>query len=221
MDRLPFSPYDFFGYLASGLLLVVGMDLIFGFPPVLGRNFTVVESAILLLVVYVAGQMIATPAKAFLEDLLVARILRRPNINLLERKKPWLRGLIFPGYYQPLSEQAQKRVLTRAESEGIEGIGEDLFLHVRYNPQVLENVKLMDRMNGFLNQYGLHRNLSFTALLLGAALLLKFKLTSEVNPELAKYAAASLGAGVLLFYRYLKFFRQYSYELFNTYGRAE
>ena len=221
MDRFPFSAYDFFGYLASGLLLVAGMDLMFGFPAVIGRNFTVVESAILLLVAYVTGQMVATPAKTFLEDLLVARILRRPNINLLKKKKPCLRGLIFPGYCQPLPEQARTRVLARVESEGIKGIGEDLFLHVRYNPWVLENVKLMDRMNGFLNQYGFHRNLSFTALLLGVALLLKFKLTSEVNPELVKYAIASFGAGVLLFYRYLKFFRQYSYEMFNTYGRAE
>lgn len=197
------------------------MDLIFGFPPVLGRNFTVVESAILLLVVYVAGQMVATPAKAFLEDLVVARLLRRPNINLLEKKRPCLRGLIFPGYYQPLPEQAQRRVLARAESEGIKGIGEDLFLHVRYSPQVLGNAKLIDRMNGFLNQYGFHRNLSFTALLLGIALLLKFKVSSGVNPELAKHGAVSLAAGVLLFYRYLKFFRQYSYEMFNTYGRAD
>lgn len=221
MDRLPFSAYDFFGYLASGLILVAGMDLMLGFPAVLGRDFTVVESAILLLVVYVTGQIIATPAKALLEDLLVGRILRRPNINLLEKKKPCLRGLMFPGYYRPLPEQARERVLVRAESEGVKGIGEDLFLHVRYNPEVLDNVKLMDRMNNFLNQYGFHRNLSFSALIIGAALLLKLKLASDVNPELAKYATASLGAGVLLFYRYLKFFRQYSYEMFNTYGRAK
>lgn len=221
MDRLPFSPYDFFGYLASGLLVVAGMDLTFGFPAVLGRDFTMVESAILLLVVYVTGQIIATPAKALLEDLLVARILRRPNINLLEKKKPCLRGLIFPGYYQPLPEQARKRVLARAESEGIKGIGEDLFLHVRYNPQVLENVKLMDRMNSFLNQYGFHRNLSFSALIVGVTLILKLKLGLDVSPELGMYATVSLVGGVLLFYRYLKFFRQYSYEMFNTYGRGK
>lgn len=221
MDRVPFSPYDFFGYLASGLLVVAGMDLTFGFPAVLGHDFTMLESAILLLVVYVTGQIIATPAKALLEDLLVARILRRPNINLLEQTKPCLRALIFPGYYQSLPEQALQRVLTRAESEGLKGIGEDLFLHVRYNPQVLENVKLMDRMNSFLNQYGFHRNLSFSALMVGAALVLKLILSSEVNPDLVKYATASLVAGVLLFYRYLKFFRQYSYEMFNTYGRGK
>jgi hypothetical protein len=188
---------------------------------VLGRGFTLVESAILLLVVYVTGQIIATPAKALLENLLVAKVLKRPNINLLEDSKPSLRGLLFRGYYQPLPEQARNRVLARAESEGIKGIGEDLFLHVRYNPQVLENVKLMDRMNSFLNQYGFHRNLSFSAFVVGAALILKANLSSEVSLELSKYAIGSLVAGVLLFYRYLKFFRQYSYEMFNTYGRAK
>ena len=86
MDRIPFTAYDFFGYLASGLFFLAGMDLIFGFPTLLGRNFTVVESAILFLSMYVTGQIVATPARAVLEDLLVAKILRRPNVNLLREK---------------------------------------------------------------------------------------------------------------------------------------
>ena len=38
--------------------------------------------------------------------------------------------------------------------------------------------------------------------------------------ELIKYGIVALVAGVLLVYRYLKFFRQYSYEMFNTYARG-
>jgi len=33
-----------------------------------------------------------------------------------------------------------------------------------------------------------------------------------------KYDATDAVGGVLLLYRYLKFFRQYSYELFNTFA---
>ena len=40
MDRIPLAPYDFFGYLGSGLALLAGMQLAFGFPPVLGRNLS-------------------------------------------------------------------------------------------------------------------------------------------------------------------------------------
>ena len=38
MNRIPFATYDFFGYLASGLLLIIGMDLALGFPRVRARS---------------------------------------------------------------------------------------------------------------------------------------------------------------------------------------
>jgi hypothetical protein len=57
----------------------------------------IIESALLLLAVYVAGQMVATPAKALLEDVLVGRILGRPTANLLREKTTWTRFL-FPGF---------------------------------------------------------------------------------------------------------------------------
>jgi hypothetical protein len=99
--------------------------------------------------------------------------------------------------------------------------GEDLFLHIRYSPEILQNTSLMTRLNNFLNQYGFHRNVSFSCLLVAAALVLKSRLSVAPDPELVKYGILALTAGVILFYRYLKFFRQYSYEMFNTYGRAK
>src|ERR1700681_2539083 len=108
MDRIPFDPYDFFGYLASGLLLVVGMDLVFGFPHILGQDLKAVETTLLLLAVYIAGQMIATPAKALVEDGIVDKILGRPNVNLCRQKRPWLRWLLFPGFYKPLPTQIRE-----------------------------------------------------------------------------------------------------------------
>jgi hypothetical protein len=221
MNRIPFDPYDFFGYLASGLLILVGMDVILGFPHVLGQDLKVVEGAVLLMAIYVTGQIIATPAKAILEDGLIDKILGRPNVNLFREKKPCLRGLIFPGYYAPLPEQTRKKILGKAENEGIMGTGEDLFLHARYNPTILQDQKLMEKLNSFLNKYGFNRNLSFSALIVGIAFLVKIKFSSQPGTELLKYSVTALAAAVLLLYRYLKFFRQYSYELFNTYARSK
>jgi len=221
MDRIPFDAYDFFGYLASGLLVIVGMDLVLGFPPVLGKGFGAIEGAILVMAIYVVGQVIATPAKALLEDGLIGRLLGRPSVNLFRDKKPRLIGLIFPGYFLPLPEQTRRKILQKAQTEGITGTGEDLFLAVRYNPAVLQDQKLMDKLNSFLNKYGFNRNLSFAALVVGIALLGKFRFSHQANPDLIKYAIADLIAAVLLLYRYLKFFRQYSYEMFNAYGRAK
>jgi hypothetical protein len=220
MTRIPFATYDFFGYLASGFLLVIGMDVALGFPRVLGQNLTPVEIVALLLGVYVAGQLIATPSKAVLEDGLVEKILGRPNVNLFREKRPVIRGLLFPGFYKPLPSAVRERVLSRAGGEGIADPGEALFLHVRYSPEVRADEKLLGRLDTFLNLYGFARNLSFTSLAVGAGLAIRTAWPGG-SPAHRHYAATAIIVGVLLFYRYLKFFRQYSYELFNTYARSK
>src|SRR5437899_1980137 len=154
MNRIPFNPYDFFGYLASGLTLIVGMNLTLGFPQILGKDFKIVEGALLILVVYVAGQLVASPSKALLEDGLIEKVLRRPSVNLFSECRPLVRGFLFPGFYKPLPRQRQEKILTRARSEGVEGLGEDLFLHVRFHPDIRADETLMVRLNSFLNIYG-------------------------------------------------------------------
>jgi hypothetical protein len=217
-DRLqmPFDAYDFFGYLASGLLVIVGMEATLGFPQVLGRDFKAVDYAILALATYVAGQIIATPAKAFLEDIVVDKLLGRPSVNLLRDKGPTMARLIFPGFYKPLPDNRRKRIREKVNAEGGTATGEALFLHIRYSPAVRGNEALLTRLNSFLNKYGFARNLAFTSLVLSVALFLRAAIYP--NPPLLKYAIVAAVSGIALFYRYLKFFRQYSYELFNTYA---
>ncbi len=127
------------------------MDAVFGFPKILGREPGVIESIALLIAVYVGGQLVATPAKALLEDGLVEKILKRPSVNLFREQKPRIRGLMFPGFYAPLPSETRKRILNKAKTVGINTTGEDLFLHVRFEPATLENAKLMERLSSFLN----------------------------------------------------------------------
>ena len=217
MHRLPLHPYDFFGYLGSGLLVVVGMQFILGFPNVIGHDFQFVDGAILFLGVYVAGQMMATPAKAVLEDIITGKILGRPHTVLFGDEKPRIRGFLFPGYYENLPEAVRKAVLSKSASGGKQLEGESLFLHVRFAPSTRDDEQLISRLSGFLNQYGFNRNLAFTSIVIGSAFVLKSY--ASADPLLLEYGLTALIAGVVLFYRYLKFFRQYSYELFNTFAR--
>ena len=221
VSRIPFDPYDFFGYLASGLVVIAGMDLVLGFPNILRRDFKIIDGILLLIAVYVMGQIVASLAKAVIEDGLVGRMLRRPGVNLFETKKPRIRGFFFPGYYKPFPEQTRQIILSKAESEGVKGADEDLFLHVRYSPVVLQDQKLMDKLNSFINKYGFNRNLGFAAFIVGIALLIKAKFFASSDPEQLKYGITALVVAIFLLYRYLKFFRQYSYEMFNAYGRAK
>jgi hypothetical protein len=218
---IPFDPYDFFGYLGSGLTVVLGMELVLGFPAILGRDLKAVELAGLVVAVYVAGQLVATPAKAVLEDGLVAGVLGRPNVNLFLKRRPPLRGrVLFRGFYTPVSATTRERVLERARAEGVDKTGEDLFEHVRFSPDVRNDEKLEARLNSFLNRYGFARNLAFASLTVGLALFVRAQWAAP-DPALMKYAVVALVAGIALVYRYLKFFRQYSYELFNTWARGQ
>ena len=219
MLQLPFDTYDFFGYIASGVLVVAGMDLVLGFPDVLGRDLKALDLVLLILAVYIAGQLVATPAKAVLEDGIVEKLLGRPNVNLFRERRPRLRWTLFPGFYKPLPPEIRKRVHVRANREDAADSGEALFLHVRYHPQIAGDEKLMTRLTSFLDKYGFARNLAFTNIVVGIALLSKEGLFGgAADPPLARYGWTGVVVGVLLFYRYLKFFRQYSYEMFNTYA---
>lgn len=221
LDKVPFDVYDFFGYLASGLVVLLGMEFVFGFPPILGENLTVVETAAVLLGAYVAGQCVAAPAKLLLEDGLVDKFLGRPSVNLFRDNRPVLGKVLAPGYYQQLPPKRRERVLERATGDGVDGTGEELFLHVRYSPEVRENATVMGRLDGFLAKYGFARNLAFTTLVVGTAMLVDSLLTRGPDPELTRYGVTAVAVGVLFVNRYLKFFRQYSYEMFNTYAKGK
>lgn len=215
MDRLPLAPYDFFGYLASGFLFAGACQLAFGFPKVLGQQINAIDGLFLLLTVYIMGHVLAMPAKAVLEDFLVDKILQRPTVNLFRGKRPSMRGLIFPGYYKPLPPDARSKIVERLKNEGIHGFGEDTFQRVRFSHEITSDEKILSRLDGFRNQYGLTRNLSFTLLIVGSMMLTRNHYAP--SPELASYGVTAYVVSALLLYRYLKFFRQYSYEMFNHY----
>jgi hypothetical protein len=77
----------------------------------------------------------------------------------------------------------------------------------------------MKRLDSFRNQYGFSRNLGFASIVVGIAIL--FRWWSNHDPNLLKYGTTSVVAGLLLLYRFLKFFRQYTYELFNSYAAGQ
>lgn len=216
MDKIPFDPYDFFGYLATGLAVILGMQLTLGFPQVIGRDLNALELAMVLLATYVAGQLMATPATAVLEDFVVDKILQRPSINLFAQHTTWWRTVAFPGFYKPLPNTIRDKIFNKVHKQHAAATGETLFLLVRYSPQAREDERLLSKLDSFLNKYGFARNLAFTSFVLGLALFVKIRVAWD--PELFKYAITAMIVSVLLFYRYLKVFRQYSFEMFNAYG---
>lgn len=217
MKDLPFDPYDFFGYIASGVVVVATAQLIFGFPKVFAAELKPFDIAVTILAVYIAGQMIAGPARAVFEDVVIRRVLDTPTKNLRNTKRPNVYGWLFPAYYSPLPEAIRTKLTAKIKALNLASHEpEDIFLAIRFAPDVLANERLLARLDSFRDQYGFNRNVSFSLLLAG----LCFLVAGHCRPaaQLTYYAITALVTSLLLFYRYLKFFRQYSYELLNTYA---
>lgn len=178
-------------------------------------------SVLLVVVAYLTGQVIANVSGFLIESKLVAEGLGRPTVHLLGADEKKLAAL-FPGYYRPLPAVTQQRVLTRAQAEaGITSVDEGLFFHchalVKRQPVALE------RLNTFLNLYGFCRNVCMALLIVAPALVLGIVLgtadTGQIGP--GWWATAAFVAAVGMFYRYLKFFRQYGVELFTTFAELD
>lgn len=219
MNQLPFSVYDFFGYLAAGAVVLAGFvasflgDRSFQSSPTLPVGF------LLVIVVYGLGQIIANLAGDLIERRLVRERLGTPTDILLgfsDSEPSWSR--FFPGYFKALSTGVQAQV--RARAEGRER--DDLFFHC--HARMKSDAVVQGRLDTFLNLYGFCRNTALASLIAAAFLALGIVLGTAETGSVAGpgwwLALATLGA-VGLFFRYLKFYRQYALELFTSYAETE
>ncbi len=224
MSRIPFSLYDFFGYLAAGFILLAATDYAFDAGWLLRDPLTLVSSTFWVVSAYILGHIVANLAGHLIEHGVVRHGLGAPDDILLQdpRRQGWRR--LFPGYFTPLPPETRSRVLKRARQRAdLAGPGRALFFHchtiVRRDPVV------RDQLASFLNLYGFCRN-SCLALLFGAVVLLSAIVTdawrSGDTGHHADWAAVSgFIAATGMFYRYLKFFRDYTSEVYRSYAELE
>lgn len=214
MGKIPFSVYDFFAYLASGSIVIAAVDYIYaiGLP---NKDLGIVDGAILIVCAYVSGQIVAHFSSLTFEQWFIGRCLGKPFSTLLgqhSRTTAW--RWLFPGYYKPLPTETQGRVRNKAAALKCPVEPDGLFLHA-YSV-ITANEKFQFRLDEFRNQYGFARNMSFALIVSGLALLIA-RYYGDAHIPLRSVAFATF-AGVSMFYRYLKFFRQYSFELLLRYA---
>jgi len=215
MDRIPFSAYDFFGYLASGFLLIATVDFGFDLHWLFVNDPGIVLGLFWVSAAYVVGQILANPSAWLLERKIVGKILGKPNVNLFHDRPDKWRAKLFPGYFTPFPAATRSQILERAEKEAsIEEAGEELFFHAF--GQVKRDEWTMPRLNNFLNLYGFCRNISFSALV-GAVVVVAGACWSN-DPTKLVWLPIALLVSVGMLYRYLKFFRHYSVEVFISYS---
>ncbi len=218
MDKIPFSVYDFFGYLsAGGVILFAAVFAIQGFDA-FDADLTAAQVLMLVIAAYVVGYVIAAVSSFLLERRLTRRFIGTPTELLFKDKRPKGWRKILGAYHSPLPEATRKLVLTKAsDAVGIDKPGEALFFHCFAT--VRHDAYPRERLASFLNLYGFARNVSMAALSAAAILAGSVFINDQVDtPELWIGAGAAFLVGIVMYFRYLKFYRQYSVELYVTYS---
>ena len=213
MTKIPFTVYDIFAYVFSGGVVVTAIDYVFGYQWILNVEKSAFLAIFLIFLAYVSGHLVAHFSSFFLEIILVDKILKRPSRILMGENPPKILRLIFPGYYKPLPEATQQRTLSQAKSREFKGTGEALFLHAY--AIVTKNKDSQNRLEEFRNLYGFARNMAFSFFVTAILLLIAIFTNKQIS---INWALVCIGIGLGMLYRYLKFFRQFSYHLLITYA---
>ena len=202
-----FSAYDFFAYLAAGFVVIAAVDYAFCYGWIVGQNLKFSDGILVVVVAYLLGHIVALFSSIIFERGFVYKVLKSPEVHLLSPvKKRWWNRL-FPRHFAPFPDETIVRVKRKAQENGIETVGRGLFLHCHTRAKTCQ--KTAERLSTILNQYGFCRNLSLALLVAAVALAIV---------KHWEFSAAALLAAIAMLYRYLKFFRHYTREVYLTYS---
>lgn len=208
MNKLPFSAYDFFGYLISGTIILVMFDNLIDQDLLKDGDLTAPQFAFWTMVAYACGHILATPAQVLIERLVTRRLLGHPTAIILGIKKGPIKKLIFPGYFQQLPDSTCTRILSKLPQDLIKSSPEAIF-YAAFSVSKTQS-DTFTRMNSFLNMYGFSRNLSFASFLV--LIVLSAVDLFQIRNIDSSYLIAACVSSLGLFYRYLKFYRLYTHE---------
>lgn len=219
MEKIPFTTYDFWAYLSAGFLLLFVTDQVAGTGLFARDSWTTVQGVVAVASAYAVGQLVASVSSLVFERFLVEKILGYPrNVVFGYSKAPsWLRACI-PGYFKSLPDESKRRALEKAKAEGLTGPGEAMFWAAYRSARA--DSAVMGRLDNFLNLYGFCRNTALVAFVDAALLYWSYRCNGGPEAHLYwSWAATAVGIGMT--FRYLKFFRHYTVEVFTSYAHSK
>jgi hypothetical protein len=199
--KIPFSVYDFFGYLGCGFMVLCAVDYGFNGGWLLRNDSWPVYVAFWTVLAYITGHVIANISSFLLEQKFLRQVLISPEETLFdEQKRKGFWPALFPIFYKPFPKETRDRVLAKAKKAGIENPGRGLFFHC--HALVIGQKHTSERLSTFLNLYGFSRNISMSGLLASSILALGIMVCGFSRPKMW-WIIVALAVSVGMFYRYL------------------
>lgn len=218
----PFTNYDFYAYLASGLFFLFWLDMFLTGGVIFHQqSWNFVQISLVVAASYIAGQILAIPSSTVVEHFLLNVVFRKPLVIQTGSKAPrWherILGGLIGRYYEPLPSSTREKLLARArEATGKEDSElltdpESIFHPAFVTARADEDTR--NRLDDFRNQYGFARNICFVGIVvLALGLWLK-----------ALGAAAIILLLILIvgmFLRYAKFYAAFCADVLRALAYA-
>jgi hypothetical protein len=216
IGRIPFTAYDVFASLAPGFVVILAVDRSFHRGWILRNDLPWTYALYWLGGAYILGQLIANLSGWLIERQLTQRCLGCSEAILLGGRTSRL-SRVFPGYFSPLPAHIQSTVKDKFLAGAQLMDYRAVFLTAQ--PKVRRDDAARGKLEVFLVQYGFARNMSVACA--AAFIILIGQAVHEGSSGLAGWAAVSLGTAIGLYYRYLKFYRQYTFEVLINYAISE
>jgi len=226
-DWFPLTSYDFYSYLACGMVFLFGLDYWYSGGDYLLHEWTVFQGALAVGLAYVSGQLIAIPASMLLEHWLIRNVLRAPAILLLSSEhnklEKFIERFLIGRHYSPLPKNVISRIYMRAEEEtGLSYVDLKADIQEIFAPALVnarKNSETRDRINFFRNQYSFSRNISFSGLLVFSLMLDRFFRMGHDDAFGVMLFSLLMSFGMLI--RFIKFYSCCAAEVLRSYAKQK
>lgn len=224
-DWFPFTSYDFYAFLSTGMIVLAAIDRVLMDSMLANQEqWTVAGGVFWAAMAYLAGQIVAIPSAILLELWLARRVLHSPVSILLgistPRKRERIAAVIFGAReYQPFPVPNRSRIIAKLATElhvDKEALDPEAAFQCAW-PHARSVADTATRLDNFLNQYGMCRNVSCACAI--AAILLAFPAWRAVNPHDVTLFAGALFLSIGLFGRFIKFYAAFAREVFRSYDK--
>lgn len=206
MNKLPFSLYDFFSYLVTGLVWLLAVNFILDREWSSAEEVNWVTGPFYVLLMYIVGHTNSHFACWLIEKKIVGR-LGNPAVTLLQQNKASKGSL--PSFIVDTIKSKYKQATNEEGSE--KTIFYYCFHYVKEQCPVT-----YERLQMFLNTYSFARNMSFALFFIGLSVLIKGCLQGDLEPLLI--GAGSIASSYVLFLRFRLFYRLFAVDVYYSFA---